>query len=70
MLEVWPGSTVTIKTTKNLFTANKVILTAGKQKQMFVKTLFVMFRIQISFFLPCTMYNYFTLSQRFVKEIF
>ena len=52
MLEVWPGSTVTIKTTKNLFTANKVIFTAGKQKQKFVKASFVMFRIQIIKFLP------------------
>lgn len=29
--EVWPGETVTIKTNNNLFTAKKVIITAGKQ---------------------------------------
>ena len=28
---VWPGETVTIKTNNNLFTAKKVIITAGKQ---------------------------------------
>ena len=29
--EVWPEETVTIKTNNNLFTAKKVIITAGKQ---------------------------------------